>query len=87
VTRPRKAALDSLIAQIGAVEKHLHKLENRSSADWQNVKLWVREIRDKVRIMESQLPHIGRKTRAEYEVLIRSFYDRLHRASAEKEEV
>lgn len=87
MTRPRKAALDTLIAQIGAVEKHLRKLEHRSAADWQNVHLWIREIRDKLQIMESQVPHIGRKTRADYEVLIQSFYDRLHRASAEKEEV
>jgi hypothetical protein len=69
---PRKRALTHLLGLLPRVEAHLAKLAAEPNAREANH--WRAEVRGWLRRMEEVLPHVGKKTAAEWQTRLQNFW-------------
>jgi hypothetical protein len=62
---PRKEALKHLRGHYWRVLEHLEKIATKPND--RDVPHWAREVRGWLRTMEEYLPHVGKKTAAEWQ--------------------
>jgi hypothetical protein len=62
---PRKQALKRLQGRVAAVEQHLARIA--ADPGHSSIPKWRSEVRNWLREMEEVLPHVGKKTAAEWQ--------------------
>lgn len=68
---PRKRALKRLQGRVPEVERHLARIDE--TPEHSSTVKWKSEIRNWLREMEEVLPHVGKKTAAEWQVRIDAY--------------
>jgi hypothetical protein len=68
---PRKQALKLLQGRVPQVERHLAKVAEEPGHS--SIPKWKSEIRNWLREMEEVLPHVGKKTAAEWQARIDAY--------------
>ena len=68
---PRKSALKRLQGRIPEIMRHLARIT--ATPEHSSVHKWKSEVRNWLREMEEVLPHVGKKTAAEWQVRIDAY--------------